>query len=59
MKKKNVTLMLQVILSDSLQLAHCLENCREGIHLNNLKVSPRNIIFEYVKKVVKYVKKLA
>jgi len=27
----------KVILSDSLQLAHCLENCREGIHLNNLQ----------------------
>lgn len=27
----------QVILTDSLQLPHCLENCREGIQLNNLK----------------------
>ena len=43
--KKIITLMLQVILSDSLQLAHCLENCREGIHLNNLQVSPEKHYF--------------
>jgi predicted nicotinamide N-methyase len=27
----------QVILSDSLNLPHCLENCKEGVRLNNLE----------------------